>query len=297
MEVQTNMKTKMIALVVALVLILGLSNSMYTVRENQYACTVRFSQIIETTAEPGLHFKVPFLDNVRYFTKATQFYDIPPSEVLTSDKQNMTVDCYILWSISDPKLFYQTLGNATVAEERLNALTYNQLKTVMGTLAQADIINMEDGAKRNDIYAGIATDVDSLAKQYGINVEDVKIKRFDLPDSNLNAVYNRMISERNQMAEKYTADGNYDASIIRNDVDKQVNIIVSNAKAEAAKLEAEGEAEYMRLLAEAYDTEEKQEFYKFTLALDALKQSLTGDQKTVILDGDSELAQILAGTN
>ena len=291
------MKFKMIALLIALVLILGITNSMYTVRENEYACTVRFSQIIETTSQPGLHFKVPFLDHIRYFTKATQFYDIPPSEVLTSDKQNMTVDCYILWSINDPKLFYQTLGNATVAEERLNALTYNELKTVMGTLAQADIINMEDGAKRNDIYAGIATDVDALAKQYGINVEDVKIKRFDLPDSNLNAVYNRMISERNQMAEKYTADGNYDASIIRNDVDKQVNIIVSNAQAEAAKLEAEGEAEYMRLLAEAYDTDDKKEFYEFTLALDALKQSLTGKEKTVILDGESELAQILTGAN
>ena len=291
------MKTKIVVIILALLLILGLTNSMYTVRENEYACTVRFSQIIETTAEPGLHFKVPFLDHVRYFTKATQFYDIPPSEVLTSDKQNMTVDCYILWSINDPKLFYQTLGNATVAEERLNALTYNELKTVMGTLAQADIINMEDGAKRNDIYAGIATDVDALAKQYGINVEDVKIKRFDLPDSNLNAVYNRMISERNQMAEKYTADGNYDASIIRNDVDKQVNIIVSNAKAEAAKLEAEGEGEYMRLLAEAYDTDDKKEFYEFTLALDALKQSLTGKEKTVILDGESELAQILTGAN
>ena len=291
------MKTKIVVIILALLLILGLTNSMYTVRENEYACTVRFSQIIETTAEPGLHFKVPFLDHVRYFTKATQFYDIPPSEVLTSDKQNMTVDCYILWSINDPKLFYQTLGNATVAEERLNALTYNELKTVMGTLAQADIINMEDGAKRNDIYAGIATVVDALAKQYGINVEDVKIKRFDLPDSNLNAVYNRMISERNQMAEKYTADGNYDASIIRNDVDKQVNIIVSNAKAEAAKLEAEGEGEYMRLLAEAYDTDDKKEFYEFTLALDALKQSLTGKEKTVILDGNSELAQILTGAN
>ena len=291
------MKFKMIALLIALVLILGITNSMYTVRENEYACTVRFSQIIETTSQPGLHFKVPFLDHIRYFTKATQFYDIPPSEVLTSDKQNMTVDCYILCSINDPKLFYQTLGNATVAEERLNALTYNELKTVMGTLAQADIINMEDGAKRNDIYAGIATDVDALAKQYGINVEDVKIKRFDLPDSNLNAVYNRMISERNQMAEKYTADGNYDASIIRNDVDKQVNIIVSNAQAEAAKLEAEGEAEYMRLLAEAYDTDDKKEFYEFTLALDALKQSLTGKEKTVILDGESELAQILTGAN
>ena len=289
-------KIKVILTVIALLLVVGITNSMYTVQENQYACTVRFSQIIETVSEPGLHFKVPFLDNIRYFTKATQFYDIPPSEVLTSDKQNMTVDCYILWSISDPKLFYQTLGNATVAEERLNALTYNELKTVMGTLAQADIINMEDGAKRNEIYNSIATDVDELAAQYGINVEDVKIKRFDLPDSNLNAVYNRMISERNQMAEKYTADGNYEASIIRNDVDKQVNIIVSNANAEAAKLEAEGEAEYMRLLAEAYNTQDKKDFYEFILALDALEQSLTGSEKTIILDANSDLAKILMGT-
>ena len=291
------MKVKMIALIVALLLILGLTNSLYTVRENEYACTVRFSQIIETTAQPGLHFKVPFLDHVRYFTKATQFYDIPPSEVLTSDKQNMTVDCYILWRITDPKLFYQSLGNDTVAEERLNMLTYNELKTAMGKLAQADIINMEDGAKRNDIYESIASDVNDLAKVYGIEVEDVKIKRFDLPDSNLNAVYNRMISERNQMSEKFTADGNYDSSIIRNDVDKQVNIIISNANAEAAKLEAEGEAEYMRLLAEAYNTDDKKSFYEFTLALDALKQSLTGKEKTVILDGDSELARILTGAN
>ena len=297
MEVPSNMKTKIFLIILAVALVLGLSNSLYTVRENQYACTVRFSQIIETTAEPGLHFKVPFLDHVRYFTKATQFYDIPPSEVLTSDKQNMTVDCYILWNISDPKLFYQSLGNATVAEERLNMLTYNQLKTVMGTLAQADIINMEDGAKRNDIYEGISTDVNKLAKQYGIEVEDVKIKRFDLPESNLNAVYSRMISERNQMSEKFTADGNYDASIIRNDVDKQVNIIISNARAEAAKLEAEGEAEYMRLLAEAYDSQDKKDFYSFILALDALKQSLTGAEKTVILDGNSELARILTGAD
>jgi len=123
----------------------------------------------------------------------------------------------------------------------------------------------------------------------------VKIKQFDLPDSNLNAVYARMISERNQMAEKYSADGNYEASIIRNNVDKQVNIIVSNAQAEAAKLEAEGEAEYMRLLAEAYNTKDKKDFYEFTLALDALKQSLTGEEKTIILDKDSELAKILAG--
>ena len=187
-----------------------------------------------------------------------------------------------------------TTGNA---EQRLDALTYNELKTVMGTLAQADIVNMEDGAKRNDIYNSIATDVDNLARTYGIRVEDVKIKQFDLPESNLNAVYNRMISERNQIAEKYTADGNYEASIIRNDVDKQVNILVSNAKAEAAKLEAEGEGEYMRMLAEAYQTKDQQEFYEFTRALDALKESLTGEEKTVILDKDSKLGQILMGNH
>ena len=291
------MKKKMILIIVLLLAVVIGSGCFYTVEENQYACTVRFSKIIDTTDEAGLHFKVPFLDSIKYFTKATQLYDIPPSEVLTSDKQNMTVDCYILWSVSDPKLFYQTLGSTGIAEDRLDNLTYNELKTVMGTLAQADIINMNDGADPNQIYEGISTNVDREAVKYGIHVEDVKIKQFDLPDSNLNAVYSRMISERNQMAEKYTADGNYEASIIRNDVDKQVNIIVSNANAEAAKLVAEGEAEYMRLLAEAYDTQAEKDFYEFTLALDALKESLTGDEKTVILDGNSDLAKILMGTN
>ena len=291
------MKKGIIIAVIALILVIVAANSVYTVKENEYACTVRFSKIIETTDQAGLHFKVPFIDSIKTFTKATMIYDIPPSEVLTSDKQNMTVDCYILWKISDPLLFFQRVTTTSEAEQRLDHLTYNELKTVMGTLAQADIINMEDGAKRNEIYESIAVDVDQQAKAYGITVEDVKIKQFDLPDSNLNAVYSRMISERNQMAEKYTADGNFEASIIRNDVDKQVNIIVSNAQAEAAKLEAEGEAEYMRMLADAYDTDDKKEFYEFMLALDTLIASLNGNQKTIILDENSELAKILMGVN
>ncbi len=289
------MKKGMIIAVIAILLIILASNCFYTVAENQYACVVEFCKIVSTTDQPGLHFKVPFLHSVKYFSDATQFYDIPPSEVITLDKQNMTVDCYVLWEISDPLKFYQTLGSTSVAEQRLGDQTYTALKNAMGTLAQADIINMEDGGKRNEIYDGIATTVNEKAQVYGINVLDVKIKRFDLPESNLNAVYSRMISERNQMASKFTADGNYEASIIRNDVDKQVNIIVSNAQAEAAKLEAEGEAEYMRLLAEAYDSADKKDFYEFILALDALKQSLTGEENTIILDANSPLAQILAG--
>ena len=289
------MKKGIIIAIIAILVVILAANSFYTVAENQYACVVEFSKIVSTTDQPGIHFKVPFLHSVKYFSDATQIYDIPPSEVITLDKQNMTVDCYVLWEISDPLKFYQTLGNTTVAEQRLGDQTYTALKNAMGTLAQADIINMEDGGKRNEIYDGIATTVNEKAVVYGINVLDVKIKRFDLPESNLNAVYSRMISERNQMASKFTADGNYEASIIRNDVDKQVNILVSNAQAAAAKLEAEGEGEYMRLLAEAYDSQDKKDFYEFILALDALKQSLTGEEKTIVLDKDSQLAQILAG--
>ena len=283
-----------IAAAVLLVVILAAS-SLYVVKEDQYAAVSRFSKIIQVEATPGLHFKVPFVDSVTYFSKAAQLYDIPPSEVYTSDQQNMNVDCYVLWKISDPVTFYQRLESSAEAEGRLDTMTYNALKNALGNLTQADIINMEDGAKRNEIYEGIAETVARQARDIGIEVLDVKIKRFDLPESNLNAVYTRMISQRNQMSEKFAADGNLEASIIRNEVDKQVNITISNAEAEAAKLTAEGEAEYMRLLAEAYNTEEKQEFYEFILALDALKASLTGSEKTVVLDQNSQLAQILMG--
>jgi len=289
------MKKSIIIGIIVLVLVIVAASAMYTVEENQYACIFRFSEIVSTTETAGLHFKIPFIDKVEYFTKATQLYDIPPSEVLTSDKQNMTVDCYILWSITDPQQFYRSLGTVAKAEDRLDAITYNALKTATGTRAQKDIINEDPGAERNEIYESIAAEVDKQAATYGIHVEDVKIKRFDLPESNLNAVYARMISERNQMAEKFTAEGNLKASQIRNAVDKEVNILISDAELAAAQRIAAGEAEYMRILAGAYDTQEKKDFYEFMLALDALKASLNGEDKTVVLDENSELAKILMG--
>lgn len=289
------MKKWILIAAAALLVVILAASSMYVVREDQYAAVSRFSKIIRVEENPGLHFKAPFVDSVKYFSKAVQLYDIPPSEVYTSDQQNMNVDCYVLWKIADPITFYQRLETDAEAEGRLDTMTYTALKNALGSLTQADIINMEDGAKRNEIYEGIADSVAKQAKDIGIDVLDVKIKRFDLPESNLNAVYTRMISQRNQMSEKFTADGNLEASIIRNEVDKQVNITISNAEAQAAQLEAEGEAEYMRLLAEAYNTKDKKEFYEFMLALDALKASLTGDEKTVVLDSNSQLAQILMG--
>ena len=283
-----------LAVIVIALVIVG-SSGVYTVRENEYACTVRFSKIINTTGEAGLHFKVPFIDSIKVFPKATMLYDISPSEVTTLDKQNMTVDSYVMWKINDPLKFYQSLGTVSSAEQRLDAITYNAFKNLMSKLAQSDIINEEDASARNDIYSTITANVAEATESYGISIVDVKIKRFDLPMSNENAVYGRMISERNQMAEKYTADGDYEAALIVNDVDKQVNIIISNAEAQAALLEAEGEATYMQMLNDAYNSEDKKDFYEFTLALDALKASLANGSSTVILSSDSPLAQILLG--
>lgn len=280
-------------IILAILIVIIIFSSIYIVEENEYACTVRFSKIINTTDKAGLHLKMPFLDSIRIFPKAMMNYDIKPSEVLTADKQNMTVDSYILWKISDPLLFYQTLGSLSVAEQRLDALTYNALKNTMGTLAQRDIIKEAAAASRNEIYDNITDDVADVAQNYGIDVLDIKIKRFDLPEANEQAVHSRMISERKQIAEKFLADGEYESSIIRNQVDKQVNIIVSNANAQAASLIAQGEQEYMQRLAEAYNSPEKQSFYEFILALDALKESLTGSDKTVILGPDSPIAQAM----
>ncbi len=282
-------------IIIAVAAVIILANSFYTVAENEYACVFRFSKIIDITENAGLHFKAPFIDEIKTFPKTVLLYDIPASEVLTSDQKSMTVDSYLTWQITDPQTFYQTVGTITEAETRLDALTYNSLKNLMGTLAQDDIINMENASERNDIYEGISTEVSKNASVYGISVLDVKIKRFDLPEANEQAVYERMISDRERIAAEYTANGEYEASLIINEVDKQVNILISDATAKAAAIEAAGEAEYMRLLAEAYDTDDKKDFYEFTQALEALKASLSGDEKTIILDADSPLGKLLAG--
>jgi len=282
-------------LIVAFVLIIVLFSTCYTVQENQYAYVVRFSKVEEVKTSAGLHFKIPFIDSVQYFPKNVQLYDLAPSDVLTSDSKAMSVDSYVLWKISDPMTFYKSLGSVSEAQNRLDAATYNALKNIISTMSQDSIItpSVEDG--RNDLNVTVCNLVKEATSDYGIEISDVKIKRFDLPSENETAVYQRMISDRNQIAEKYRAEGDSEATIMKNNVDKQVNIIVSDAKAKAEETVAEGESEYMRLLAEAFNTKEKEEFYIFMRSLETLEASLKGDKKTVILGSDSELAKILQG--
>jgi HflC protein len=286
-------KSIMIVSSAAVILVLlVITGAFYTVTENEYANTIRFSKTIKTVSNAGLYFKMPFIDSVKLFPKQALLYDMTPSDVLTADSKTMQVDNYVIWKISDPLKFYQTLGSKEEAESRLDMLTYNAIKTTMGNHTRDEIINQNDQS-RAIFNENITTSAAKAVGSYGIKIIDIKIKKLDLPEDNEQAVYRRMISERNKIAEQYRADGSKESEIIKNNVDKQVNILVSNAKAQAEALKAEGESEYMRILAQAYNTPDKQAFYEFTRALDALKTSLGGENKTVILGADSALAKIL----
>lgn len=292
------MKKLIITAIILFLVVVGisvLSSSVYTVGEDQYACVLRFNKIEKVVSEAGLHFKVPFIENINYYSKKVLVYDVAPSSVITKDKMAMTVDFYISWEIQDPLTFFRTLGRVEQAMAKLDTLAYSNVKNLMGTLDQADIINEDDPSERNEIYKKITTNVKQAAEVYGINVKDIKIKRFDLPSENESSVYERMISERNKLAGTIIAEAEKEASFIKTQADVDFDVKLSNTNLEARKLVAQGEEEYMSILAENFNTTEKQEFYKFTRLLEVLKSSLTGDEKTVILNKDSELAKLLIG--
>ena len=287
------MKRKLIGWILALVALIAIlivvSGSVFVVHPDEYGVVMEFGAVKDVKAEPGLYFKVPFVQETKKLSKAVLLYDLPISDVITADKHSMVLDSFAMWRISDPRLFIESLsGSVTNAESRINAIVYNALKTVISSQNQEKVISGRDGEIVGLVMANIGTSFD----RYGIEMLAVETKTLDLPDDNKDAVYTRMISERNNIAASYLAEGNAEAKQIRNSADKQVKIILSESEADALRIRAEGDAEYMRILADVYDTEDEADFYTFMIALDALKQSMTGEQKTLILDADSPIAKL-----
>lgn len=286
------MKKKIIAIAVAVLVLIGLGSSLVVTGENQYSLVRQFGRISRVIDEPGLSMKIPFVQTTDTFPRQTLLYDLVPSEVITRDKKTMITDSYVLWRVSDPMKFAQTLnGSVMNAESRINTAVYNALKNAISSMNQDEVITSRDG----ELSALVMDQIDDNMEQYGIELMMFETKQLDLPEDNKAAVYERMISERDNIAATYTAEGNSEAQVIRNTTDKEVAISISEAKKQAEILIAEGEAEYMRILAEAYDTEDKTEFYSFVRSLDALRESMTGGDKTVVLSSDSPIAQIFEG--
>ncbi|MBQ9303261.1 protease modulator HflC [Butyrivibrio sp.] len=280
-----------VIIVVVLLAAVLVGSSTYVVHQNEYVTVRRFGKIVAIAQDPGLHFKTPFIDSTQSISAKVILYDIPQSDVITKDKKSMITDTYVLWKVAEPLKFVQTLNAIEArAEERIEASVYNATKNAISSMTQDEVIE----ARGEMLTQLITSEANSDMAGYGISIVQAQIKALDLPDDNKQAVYDRMISERNNIAASYTAQGNAEAQKIQNETDKQVAIIKAQAEKDAAVLEAEGEAAYMETLSKAYDTEDKAEFYSYIRGLDALKGSLTGD-KTLVLDKNSELAKILYG--
>lgn len=283
------------AIIVVIALVVVAAGSMYSLKEDEFAVVTRFNKIISSTSEPGLYFKAPFIDTVRRIPSKIQVYDINPSDVITSDKKSMIADDYILWQVTDPIAFTKTLNaSITGGRDRVGVSVYNATKNIISSMSQDEVIE----ARGTTLTKMITTEAAPDVAGYGITILRAEIKALELPDDNKQAVYDRMISERKNIAASYRAAGESDAQKIRNDTNRQVSIKKANAMKDAEKIKAEGEAGYMKTLSEAYNTEEKAEFYNFIRGIDALKNSLAGNRNnTVILDKDSELVRILYGMN
>ncbi len=280
-----------IGIVIALAAVVGLGNSIVVTRENEYKLVREFGRVSRVISQAGLSFKIPFVQTADSLPKEILLYDLAASDVITMDKKTMMSDSYVLWQITDPLKFAQTLNSSIAnAEGRIDTIVYNSIKNVISSMSQNDVISGRDGELSQAIMDNIGTSME----QYGIELLAVETKQLDLPADNKAAVYERMISERDKIAATYQAEGQAEAKVIQNTTDREIAISISNAQAEAAAVTAEGEAEYMRILAEAYNTPERAEFYGFIRSLDAARVSI-GSGDTLILPGDSPIASIFMG--
>lgn len=355
------MKKHIGKILVALVVVYLLVNMAAVITyPNQYKVIKTMGKISRVTTEPGFSFRIPLIQSETTISKARQLYDIAPTEIYTSDKKKMEVDAYIIWRVTDPVKFTQTLNSSTAsAESKISAMVYGSLKATVSSTSQEELIASRDAALdkaeeddaldvevqditsedlKEDTEASSGagstraagtettgteskeqsketedgmtvidenTRVISLSnkileqlnkdydpEQYGIEIQMVKIKKLDLPDENKDAVYNRMITERKNIAAAYKAQGESEAQKIRNTTDRETAVMLSEAEATADRLEAEGEAEYMRILSDAYNDPDKAEYYLFVRQLDAAKKSLENGNTTLFLDSDSPLASI-----
>lgn len=287
------MKGKKIGILIGVSAVVAAVGASVTVtQQNEYKLIRQFGKVDRVISSSGISFKIPFIESTQSLPKETLLYDLAASDVITKDKKTMISDSYVLWKISDPLKFAQTLNSSVESgESRINTAVYNATKNAISSMSQDQVITSRDGELSGMVMEAIGTNMD----QYGIELLKFETKQLDLPDDNKEAVYERMISERDNIAATYKAEGNSEAKVIRNKTDKEVAIQISDAKKQAEILEAEGEQEYMKILAQAYGEEDRSEFYSFVRSLDALKTSMKGEDKTVILSADSPIAQIFEG--
>lgn len=234
--------------ILIIVAVLGIAQSAYIVKQTEKAIVLQLGKPKSGPMGPGLHFKLPFIQNVIYFDSRLLEYDARPAEILTKDKKNMVVDNYSKWRIADPLLFYRTVRSIPRAQARLDDIIYAELRVALGRYTLIEIISSD----RTSIMEEVSQTSNTLLKPYGIEVLDVRIKRTDLPPENARAIYGRMRAERERMAKQYRSQGSEAAARITAQADKERAITLADANLKAEILRGEGEGVATKIYADSF---------------------------------------------
>lgn len=272
------MRTKLVILaVIGFLALIVLVQSMFTVDQTERAIVLELGKPVgDAPLGPGLHFKLPFVQNVIFFDSRILNYDAEPAEILTKDKKNMVVDNYTKWRITDPLQFYRTVRTIPRAQARLDDIIYSEIRVALGNHTLIEIVS----GKRGEITTEVTTKSNALVREYGIEVMDMRIKRTDLPAENARAIFDRMRAERERQAKQYRSEGQEESSKITALADRERSILLADARRQASVLRGEGEAEAIRLWADALGRDP--EFFAFQRSLEAYEKSLKENSRLVL---------------
>jgi modulator of FtsH protease HflC len=271
---------------VLIILFILFTNAAFVVNETQQVVVTEFGKPVRVVTDPGLNFKMPFIHKATILSKQILDYDSAPYNIYTSDKKTMKVDNYAKWRIVDPLTFIQSLRTESAAQARLDDMIYSILREELGKYTFTEIIRQE----RTNIMQTVTANVNKAMNEFGVELIDVRIKRADLPQENEQAVFNRMISERERMASRYLSEGDEESLKITSEADKRVAVVLARAYREAEEIKAEGDQEAAQIYNRAYDRDP--DFYKFWVALNTLKETI-GESTTLFIPHDSDLARYI----
>jgi len=274
--------TGIVALILLLLVAIVIYGSLFTVQQTEQALVVRFGKPVDIAAEPGLHFKAPFIDTVIPIDKRILDLENPSQEVIASDQKRLVVDAFARYRIKNPLRFYQSVGSIQAANLQLTTLLNAALRRVLGEVTFIQVVRDE----REALMGRIRDQLDKEADGYGIQVVDVRIRRADLPEQNSQAVYQRMQTERQREAAEFRAQGSQRAQEIRANAEREATVIVAEANSKAEQTRGEGDAERNRLFAEAYGRDP--DFFAFYRSMTAYENGLKGNDTRFLVSPDSD---------
>jgi len=258
-------------------------NTLFVVQQTQQAIVLQFGEPKRTVQEPGLNWKIPFIQNVVFYeNRVLSMVSQGSEQVILSDQKRLEVDTYARYSIVDPLKFYQTVRTVRIAQERLEAMVDSSTRRVLGNHSLVDILS----EKRNEIISTIRNEVNTSAEALGISIVDVRIRRADYPDATSQNIFNRMKSEREREAKEFRATGEEEAQKIRATADKERTVLIAEARRAAEIIRGSGDSKSIAIYAEAFGVDE--DFYSFYRSMQAYRKSFSENTTSMLLSPDSE---------